>query len=452
MVDLVRALKRKGFRGPVVGPRDPAYQNLRKICNAAIDQHPSVIARCLNKDDISIAVLFARKHKLELAARGGGHQVTGYGLDAGQSLLLDTRLMKRVSMRKVGNHHIARIHTGALWGDVDQHTLPRGFAAVGGENRYVGAIGYTLGGGYGYLSRNRGMACDTVRSLEVINADGECLLVNRRRHQDLFWAMRGAGMGNFGITARLDLEVKPIRPKVFTASLLWPLKNARAVIQTYQQLHLNAPNTLCLNLEIGILNKIDFVVVTGMFDGPANTGSKLIKPLLDLKPAKQRVRTESYAKFQSMDGDSAGLAAVWKTGYPAVKLMPESALEIMVEYSRKLPVTANGSLSGLEPLGGKINDVAPDGTAFVHRQALWNFDIFAFWNPASPKDGELVRKWAQDYYADMQPYLSGSVYQNYPDADLPDWADAYYGSNLDRLRNVKCRYDPDRVFGHMQGL
>jgi FAD/FMN-containing dehydrogenase len=450
MVDLVRALKRTGFSGPVVGPASPDYDSLRQICNAAVDMHPAVIARCLGRADIQRAVVFAREKNLELATRGGGHQVTGYGLRPTRSLLIDTRLMTGVRLLGSGRNRYARVAAGARWCDVDRLTVPRGFAAVGGENRFVGVAGYALGGGYGYLSRSRGLCCDSIRAIEMINAAGQRMLLSAQRHPELFWAMCGAGTGNFGVVSRLDLAVRPIRKQVFTCSMFWDLSCAAAVFDAYQQLQLAAPRELCLNLELGLWMGRRHVSVTGMFDGEGKEGERLIASLLRLKPEQRRIKVESYLAFQSMGGNSAGLSSVWKTGYPNCKLFPDRAVNLIVEKLRELPSFAQGTLAGLEPLGGRINDLPADANAFVHRDKLWNFDIFAFWQ--KPEEGAALTSWATQFYADMQPYLSGFVYQNYPDTGLKDWRHAYYGANYPRLQEIKRKHDPDRVFGHMQGV
>jgi len=198
------------FRGELVLPSDDAYEQARRVWNAAIDRRPALIARCSGVVDVVRAVEFAREHELLVAVRGGGHNVAGHGTCDG-GIVVDLSVMRGVDLDVV--RRTVRVQAGATWGDVDHETQAFGLATTGGLVSTTGVAGFTLGGGFGWLMRKHGLACDNLLSVELVTASGRILRANADENADLFWGMRGGG-GNFGIATSFEFRLHPVGPLV----------------------------------------------------------------------------------------------------------------------------------------------------------------------------------------------------------------------------------------------
>ena len=222
-----------GFRGPVLGPDAPDYDEVRKIWNAMIDRRPGLIVRCTGTADVQHAVRFARQHQFLLSVRGGGHNIAGLALAEG-GLLIDLSLMRGVSVDVKGK--TARAQGGCTLGDVDRETQVHGLAAVLGFVSATGIGGLTVGGGFGYLTRRFGYTCDNLVSMEVVTADGKVQRAAADENPDLFWALRGGG-GNFGIVTSFEYKLYPVGPEILGGAVVWRAEDAGQVLDFYRSVH-----------------------------------------------------------------------------------------------------------------------------------------------------------------------------------------------------------------------
>ena len=225
------------FKGELLQPADPDYDDVRKIWNATIDKHPALIARCSSTADVVQAVNFARDNALLLAIRGGGHNIAGNAM-CDDGLVIDLSLMKDASV-DLGTSRIS-IEGGATLKDFDAATQTHGLATPMGINSTTGVAGLTLGGGFGWLSRKYGMTIDNLESAEVVTANGEVLHASATEHPDLFWSLRGGG-GNFGVVTRFEFRLHSVGPDVLSGLIVYPFDQAKAVLQQYREFAAKAP-------------------------------------------------------------------------------------------------------------------------------------------------------------------------------------------------------------------
>src|SRR5215831_6132123 len=235
------ATLRKLLRGPLLQPADPGYDEARTIWNAMITKRPALIARVGGSADVIACVNFARENGLPLSVRGGGHNVAGTALCDG-GLMIDMSLRRGV--RVDPTRRIVRVEGGATWGDVDHETQPFGLVVPSGIVSKTGVAGFTMGGGFGWTSRKFGYAADNLLSVDIVTADGALRFASAVENPDLFWALCGGG-GNFGAVTSFEFKVNPHGPQALCGMVVYPLAQARSVIEQYRQITADAPDELC---------------------------------------------------------------------------------------------------------------------------------------------------------------------------------------------------------------
>ena len=286
VTDEAMADLRSAFRGQMLRPGDDGYDIARRVWNAMIDKRPMVIARCNGTADVVTAVRFALEHGLTLAVRGAGHNVAGNAVCDG-GLVVDLSAMKGI--RVDPNARVAQVQPGANWGDLDQATQLFWLATTGGEVSTTGIAGFTLSGGMGLLQRKWGLACDNLRSAEIVTADGEVLRANEDEHPDLFWALRGGG-GNFGAVTWFEFDLHPVGPEVYTAATYYPLSEAARIFRAWREFAAGAPDDVTSQVFFWSLPPLPdlpaethgapFVGVAGLYAGSAADGERALAPLL----------------------------------------------------------------------------------------------------------------------------------------------------------------------------
>ena len=235
------------LRGELLLPTSPGYDTARRIWNGAIDRRPACIARCTGVADVVAAVRFAREHELEIAVRGGGHNVAGTAT-CDDGIVIDLSAMRAVWVDPAGR--TAWVQGGALWSDVDHETQAHGLATTGGIIGHTGVAGLTLGGGLGFLMRKHGLTVDNLLAAEVVTAEGRIVQASAADHPDLFWALRGGG-GNFGIVTSFRFSLHPVGPTVLAGPLLWAAEDTTEVLRFYREFAAEAPDELGSVVRLG---------------------------------------------------------------------------------------------------------------------------------------------------------------------------------------------------------
>jgi FAD/FMN-containing dehydrogenase len=442
-------------RGEVVEPGDPGYDDARKVYNGMHDRRPRAVVRCVDAADVIAAVETARDEGLDLAVRGGGHSVPGFGtVDDG--LVVDLSGMRNVQVDPA--NAVARAGGGALWGDFNHATHAFGLSTTGGVISTTGVGGLTLGGGIGYLARKHGLSCDNLIAADVVTADGRLLRASEGDNSDLFWALRG-GSGNFGVVTSLEFRLHPV-DQIVAGPIFFELDAAADVMAFYRQYIAQAPEELGAFFMFQIAPPLPFIpeerhgdtlcgVVT-CWTGPEGDAAAVLKPLRDAGPVvAEHVGPMPYPALNSAFDALVppGLQHYWKADY--VKELTDDAIPRHVEHGSKVP-TVN-SLMHLYPIDGAVQQVRPDETAFAYRDVSFACVIAGVWQ--DPADNEANTNWARDYWSAIHPY-SGTEggYVNFMSEDDQDRAQANYGANYARLAQVKATYDPDNLFHLNQNI
>ncbi|MDB5771295.1 MAG: linked oxidase domain protein [Burkholderia sp.] len=443
------------LRGQLLQPNDAGYTEAREIWNAMIDRKPAMFVRAAGVADIRRSVAFARDNKLPLAVRGGGHNIAGNAL-CDDGLVIDLSQMKAVRIDPDGRR--AYVQGGATLGDFDHEAQAYGLATPLGINSTTGVAGLTLGGGFGWLSRKHGLTVDNLLSAEIITANSERLRVSATENPDLFWAIRGGG-GNFGVVSLFEFQLHPVGPGVVSGLIVFPFDQARKVLSQYRGFVEKAPDDLSVWAVLRKAPPLPFlpadvhgkevVVLAICSTMKPDDAMRAIEPLRSFgQPVGEHVGVQPYAAWQqAFDPLLAPRARnYWKSHN--FKGLDDGALDTLIEYSGKLPSPESEIFLGL--LGGQTNRLAPDATAYPHRDVLFAMNVHTRWT--DPKDDKKCITWAREYFAASAPYAAGSVYINFLTQDEGERIAEAYGKNFDRLVQVKNKYDPGNLFRQNQNI
>jgi FAD/FMN-containing dehydrogenase len=438
---------RDGFQGKLISPRDGDYDEARKVWNGMIDKRPALIAQCASTSDVAKAVRLAHGKGLPLAVRGGAHNVAGNAV-CDDGVVVDLRMMKRCEVDVEAR--IARAQGGLTWGEYDRATQEHGLASPGGAISTTGIAGLTLGGGFGWLSRSYGLACDSVVSAEVVTSGGEVLTASAEENPDLFWAIRGGG-GNFGVVTRFDFALQAVG-ELYAGLILYPRDQAREFLRMYAKLTASAPDEL--STMAAMLCAPDGSPVVGQFSvyrGSAEQGEQVLAPVRALgTPLVDDVAMKPYTVVQQAfdEGFPSGNRNYWKANYLA--RLDDESVDVLVEHASGAPSPI--SVVGLEHMmGGAVARIPADDTAFGHRDAIYNLLILGMYE--DPAQDDAMKKWVRGFSAAVQPWATGGVYVNYMSDDEEDRIGAAYGSrHYERLAAIKKKYDPDNLFRMNQNI
>jgi FAD/FMN-containing dehydrogenase len=445
---------RERVRGTVIGPDDAGYDEARKVYNAMIDRRPAVIVQCSDAGDIAAAVDFARENGLPLATRGGGHSVPGFGtVDDG--VVADLSGMRTVTVDP--GRRTARAEGGTTWGVFNDATHAFGLATTGGIISTTGVAGLTLGGGIGYLTRGFGLSCDNLIGAEVVTADGRLVTANENENADLFWALRG-GSGNFGVAAALEFQLHPVS-EIYGGPMFFELKDGPAILSFYRDFIADAPEQFGGFPAFQIAPPLPFIpedrhgepflAFVACWAGPLDEGERIVGKIKDVAPVvAEHVGPMPYPALNgAFDGlVPTGLQHYWKANF--VRELTDEAIAAHMVYGPKVPVV--NSTVHIYPINGAAQRVAPDATAFGHRDANFATVIAGMW--PDPADNAANTQWVRDYSAATAPLSDEGGYVNFMASDDQGRVKANYGVNYDRLVAVKRTYDPDNLFRVNQNI
>jgi FAD/FMN-containing dehydrogenase len=433
----------KNLSGRVLLPDHTAWDEARRVHNGLVDKHPAVIAQCAGSADIAQAVRFARERSLEIAVRGGGHNVGGRAtVDGG--MLIDLSPMRHVFVDPAAR--TARVAGGTLWAQVNRETQAHGLATTGGVVSSTGVGGLTLGGGLGWLMPKYGMSLDNLNAVEMVLADGRIVRAADSENSDLFWAVRGGG-GNFGVASSFEFRLHKVGPMVSGGLVAWPADRARDVLRHFRDLANGADDDLMLvaALITGPDGATKLCAIAAGFFGPAAQAEAALKPIKSFgQPVMDAMGPIPYTQLNAMLDESypRGARNYWKSRF--VDALNDQAVDTIVESFMQCP-SPMGQIV-IEHFHGAAARIAPDHTAYALRQSGFNVLVLSQWQGAEG-DGAGT-SWARTSYAALAPLVGSRRYVNYLDNDDADGSalEAAYGPNLRRLRSTKAKYDPDNVF------
>jgi FAD/FMN-containing dehydrogenase len=437
------------FGGQLLQPADAGYDEARRVHNGLIDKRPALIARCRGTADVVDAVGLARKLGLEVAVRGGGHNVAGRAtIDDG--LMIDLALMKGILVDPKAR--IARAQGGVIWRELNRETQLHGLATTGGVVSTTGIAGLTLGGGIGWLMCKHGLALDNLIAAEIVTADGKVVHVSAGENPDLFWAVRGGG-GNFGVAASLEYRLHPVGPMITGGLMVYPFEQARDVLRFFRDTTQSLPDEMMavaglIHAADGSGTKLAAMAVAHI--GQRGEAEAAVQPIQQFgTPALNAIGPISYCQLNTMlDGAyPKGALNYWKSGF--LEGLSDDVIERMIDSFSKCP-TPMGQLL-LEHFHGAVSRVPIGDTAFPHRFDGYNLVILSEW--MDPATSDRCIEWARETYAAMGRFFGSGRYSNYMDEDeAGDPAAAAYGPNYRRLQDIKRRYDPENFFHVNQNI
>lgn len=455
----------RAIDGELIVADGSAQQEWPTPFNARYDEtRPQAVVRCTSNEDVSETVSFVRRHGLESATRSGGHCFAGRSTTSG--VLIDVSPMRDVSVAD----GVVRIGAGARLGEVYLGVIPHGLTIPGGTCPSVGIAGLTLGGGLGFLGRRYGPTSDHLVGARIVLADGRTIECDEHHDGDLFWALRGAGAGHFGVVTELRFRPVPVPTLVTYLQLTWPFEHAADVAQAWIAWSPLASDELAASLVIAAAadpEEDPTVEVFGTMLGGTSDVRELLEGLTARisAPASASVREASYADTLRIMAARAGermedpRAGPTNRGAHFVKSeffarpLPADAVSSLLQRLAKGRVPGQSRELDLTPWGGAYNRVPADATAFVHRDALFCLKHAAIVDAdSSVEDRAGAHAWVTESWRTVHPLATGGVFPNFPDPDLEDWGHAYYGVNLERLIQIKARYDPGDVFRSSQSL
>jgi FAD/FMN-containing dehydrogenase len=440
--------------GRVIAAGDAEYDEARVVYNAMIDRRPQAVVRCTGVDDIRAAVIYAHDHGLDLAIRGGGHSVPGFGtVDDG--IVIDLSGLRTVTVDPAAR--TARAEGGATWGDFNDATAVHGLATTGGIISTTGVGGLTLGGGIGYLARGLGLSCDNLISADVVTADGQLVTASETEHPDLFWALRGGG-GNFGVVTALEFRLAPVST-IYGGPIFFELDSVPDVLRFYRDFIADAPEQyggfpafqIAPPLPFIPENRVgeSFIAMVSAWAGALDKGAAIIDEIRSIaRPVAEMIGPMPYPALNSAFDALVppGLQHYWKANF--VTELTDAAIAAHAEHGPKVP-TVNSTVH-IYPINGACHRVPADATAFAYRDANFATVIAGMW--PDPADNEANIAWVRNYYEATAPHSEAGGYVNFMAGDDQGRIQANYGGNYGRLVEVKRAYDPDNLFHLNQNI
>jgi FAD/FMN-containing dehydrogenase len=431
----------------VVRAGEADWDSARAAWNLAVDQGPAMVARPGNADEVAAVVNFAREEGLRVAVQAEGHGANALGGLGEDTLLLKTGRMAGAEID--AENRGVRVRPAAKWSDVSELASPQGLAGLSGSSAEVGVVGYTLGGGHGWLARKHGLACNSVVAVELVTADGRLVRADHENEPDLFWALRGGG-GNFGALTALELNLYPV-PELYAGMLAWPWERSSDVLHAWREWVPGLPDemgTWARIFQVPPMPDIpepvrgrQLVVVEAAYLGDEDAGSELLRPLRELGPELDTLAPAPPAALGYLHMDPED-PVPFAGGGQVLDELPAAAVDALVAAAG--PGSGSPLLSfELRLLGGALNQAAPGAGALAKLDH--GFLTFGVGMLMDPEAGAAVNRQIDEVNNALVPWDSGVKYGNLVDAPL-DTRACHTPETYERLMQVKARYDPDDLF------
>lgn len=431
----------KTFAGHLLQPTDHGYDEARRLHNGLIDKKPAIIAACHGTADIVDAIHLARTLDLELAVRGGGHNVAGKGTCDG-GLMVDLSPMRGIVVDP--QKRTVRAQGGVLWRELNRETQVHGLATTGGVVSSTGIAGLTLGGGLGWLMPKYGLALDNLVSAEMVLADGHVVHASADNHHDLFWAIRGGG-GNFGVAASLEYRLHDVGPLITGGVVVHPFARAAEVLAFYRESCRTAPDEVmyAAALQHAPDGSGKVCGIVGAHCGSVAEGAAALAPLKAFgPPVMDAIGPIPYSALNSMiDGAfPRGALNYWKAQF--LTDLSDDAIAALIRAYEHAPAPTCHLI--IEHFHGAAAEIPVEATACTMRTT--GFNVVIVGQCLEAKDVDAVTAWVRTTYQSLEPFLRSLRYVNYLAKDEDSAAAVVYGQNFERLRRIKTIYDPANMF------
>ena len=443
------------LRGNILVPDNAFYDEARSVWNAMIDRRPGLIVRCAGASDVVHAVRFAREHSLLVSVRGGGHNIAGHAVCDG-GLLIDLSQMR--SVRVDASVQRAWVEPGALLADVDKETQAFTLAVPTGINSTTGIAGLSLGGGFGWLTRKYGLTIDNLMTADVVTADGGLVRASLTENSDLFWAIRGGG-GNFGVVTAFEFQLHQVGPQVLSGLVVHPFADAGTVIRKYRKALEAAPDELTCWVVMRQAPPLPFLpvewhgkevlVLAICYCGRIEEGERATAELRAIgTPIADVVGPTPFTAWQQAFDPllAPGARNYWKS-HDFTELS-DAAIDVLIDAIRRLPGPECEVFIG--HVGGAAGRIAAEATAFPQRNSHFVMNVHARWREI--RMDQPCMDWARGLFEAAKPHAAGTAYVNFMPQDEIERVEAAYGSNYQRLVEVKRKYDPLNFFRMNQNI
>ncbi len=439
----------ESFSGQILLSGDDGYDISRRIHNGMIDRRPAVIARCAVNADVVDALAFALENDLEIAIRGGGHNVAGRAV-CDDGMMIDLSLMKGTWVDP--KRRRVRVQAGTNWGEFNRATQLHGLATTGGAVSSTGVAGLTLGGGFGFLSGKCGYTIDSLRSVEMITAQGEVVQASDEENADLFWGLRGGG-GNFGIATSFEFDLQAIGPTVQGGMIAYPFSAARETLRLLRDLTADLPD--------------DLTILAGFTHTRDGQGTKLaaLVPCQCGSSAEASASIDRIKSFGTPVADNLGpmpysaLNQIFDAGVPKLDLyywkscfiekLSDDVIGILETQFARCPSPKTKIF--VEHFHGAVLRQERAAMAFPHRDEGYSILIITQWTDPSDNDRNIA--WARETYDLLAPHSREGAYTNYMDDDESKTrVRQAFGDNFPRLQMLKDQYDPTNIFHRNQNI
>lgn len=411
-------------------PEHGDYAVARRVWNKLVDRRPAVIALCASTADVVEAVGMAVDQRLPVSIRAGGHQVAGSAV-CDDGLVIDLSAMRVIHVDPVAR--VVRLRPGVTWHELDRSTQRYGLVVPGGEVGTTGVAGVALGGGLGHLTRAHGLSCDSLRSVELVTADGAV----RTAGPDLMWAARGCGRG-LGVVTALEFDLHPLGPDVATAHVVYPYDRARQVIRAWREAALAAPSTVTPQLVLRHVGGERAVAVGGVYAGPPAESEAALAPLRHLaRPLRDMSTVTSYT--EPAPRDTRPQRGYMKSHF--LDALTDEAIDELLDVDARRTEPCSVVI---RTLGGAVTRVGAAQSAFPHRDSAFNLNVHATWQDAALDDP--VIGWCRDAWKALRTHANGGIYLNFPGLEDEIDMESMYGASTTSLQKLRAAHDPDGVF------
>ncbi|MEZ4523248.1 MAG: FAD-binding oxidoreductase [Thermomicrobiales bacterium] len=449
---------RAKLRGDLLLEDSSGYDETRKIWNGMIDRRPAMIAQCLGASDVVEAVNFAREHDLLISVRGAGHNIAGTAVCDG-GFMID--LIRMQGIRVDPESHRVWVQPGTTWADVDLETQLHGLVVPGGIVSTTGTSGFTLGGGFGWLTRKWGYTSDLLLSVEIVTPDGQLRNVTADSDPDLFWALCGGG-GNFGIVTGYEFEAKPLGPSVMAGIAFYPFDRAADLLRHYRDVTDSAPDELACLFAVRTAPPAPFIpeehhgkLIAGIamsYAGPVEDAAPYVEQIrsFDGDPLVDLIRPQPFMDHQKFldAGQPHGRQYYWKSDF--FDRLDDNLIDIAVNHWSEITSPLSSSL--IMHLGGAAKEVPVEASAIGYRETEFVFNMQSAWEDPAESDRHI--SWARAMFDAIHELSSGSSYVNFQTDDEGEERvrQSYPSEIYERLAEVKRRYDPDNMLRHNKNV
>lgn len=460
-ISLVRGDLIDLIEGIVLDPGDLGYSESVTIDNSRVTLQPHLVVMPANTDDVSKVVKYCHKHGVPLTTKAGGHSAAGYCLND-EGVVMD--LVNVNTLNFLGNASQLSVGAGVRWIRVYNFLRDRqsDYTVIGGGCAGVGVAGFILGGGYSFISRSYGLGSDNVIGMEFVSADGSVVQLNKKStgpERDLYWALRGAGGGNFGVVTRIDLQLQKTPTRRQTMGQIdFPFYRVNEVLEKYNDWVSDLPDEMAV---YGMMRNFPdrrfggkpalTLRFTPVYNGPMDKADEILRPLTKLKPNSKELYTMTLPEWENFVGTSTqvkGHSAYIRSSVLPARSLTNKVADLCKEYMSRAP--SDNSFIVWTHTGGQIRKNRAIGS-YAHRDAEFTFELKSEWDATQPLLTRPNVEWAVKFFDELGEHAQGA-YLNYIDPLQLDWQQSYYRDNYDRLKKIRDHWDPEGKFNFQQSI